>query len=270
MQILKIQFAPWDRRYDFLNQNNLPVKIGDYVMVETEMGRDIGRVIDISQESKREESDLKNIVKIATTEDLSQLANTQEKDDAISYCRTLVKSHKLAMKIIDVHYSHDRSRMKFAFVADGRVDFRELVKDLTRHFSKSIILYQIGIRDEARMCGDIGRCGSQKLCCGKFLKDIGGVTSDMSETQQVAHRGSERLSGQCGRLMCCLKFEQEGYTELAKKLPAIGTKAKYENSKAEVIGWHTLKTTVDLKVYDANGKYERVFDVELNNIKIVK
>jgi len=173
------------------------------------------------------------------------------------------------MKIIDVHCSYDDTRLKFAFIADGRVDFRELVKDLARHYQKSILLHQVGIRDEAKIAGDVGRCGVRGMCCKKFLGELGGINSEMAENQQIAHRGSERLSGTCGRLMCCLQFENEGYKEMAKDLPPIGSVVKYEKVPAEIIGWHTLKKSVDLKV-KTKTRTERIFDVSLDKIKITK
>lgn len=271
MQIITIQFAPWDKNCDFVNDRNLSISVDDYVVVSTDTCTDIGRVVEIQDSATNKDIEHANkVLKIAGTQDMSKFFTPREKDEIINYARMLVKHHNLAMKIIDVRCSYDGSRMKFAFVADGRVDFRELVKDLTRHFNKSIILYQIGIRDEAKMCGDVGRCGDRQLCCGRFLKDIGGVTADMADVQQVAHRGNERLNGQCGRLMCCLKYEQIGYVDLAKQLPSIGTKVVYEKMSAEIIGWHTLKKTVDIKVRDDKNNYEKIFDVPLDKIKIVK
>jgi len=270
MQIINIQFAPWDKPCEVVNKNNISLTLGDYVVLATDTGKDIGRVIDIYEKVISDDQSLGSVVKIATTQDMLRLPDAREKDEIIGYCRMLVKHHGLNMKIIDVHTSCDFSRMKFAFVADGRIDFRDLVKDLTRHFKQSIILYQIGIRDEAKMYGDVGRCGCRQLCCGKFLKEIGGITSEMADTQQISHRGNERLNGQCGRLMCCLKYEQGGYAALAKQLPPLGSVASYENMRAEVIGWHTLKKTVDLKVYDNKNNCEKIFDVPLDKIKLVK
>jgi len=267
MQIVKLQFAAWDKIYDFANGNHLLVKTGDYVFVETEMGKDIGLVLNLCEQAGKTEAALKNVVRIASAAEVEQALQSNDYDEMLNYCRTLVRLHNLPMKIVGVHCSYDKTHVKFAFVADGRVDFRDLVKELIQHFKKSVILYQLGVRDEAKICGDIGRCGNQQLCCGRFLHTIGGVTSDMTDVQQVAHRGSERLSGQCGRLMCCLKYEEEGYRKLVKDLPAIGAKLKYENMAAEVIGWHTLKKSVDLKVYDKKGGYEKVFDVSVNDLK---
>jgi len=268
MMIVQIKFCSWDKAYDFDNKNNLELKMKDKVIVETDAGVDMGEIILIKEvEDDYKDGELKSISRLAGKEDLEKInLNENKKEEMMKYCRSLVKKHSLPMKIIDVHCSYDESRLKFAFIADGRVDFRELVKDLSRHYQKSIILYQVGIRDEAKISGDVGRCGVRTMCCKKFLGELGGINSEMAEIQQIAHRGSERLSGTCGRLMCCLQFENEGYKELAKNLPPLGSIVKYEGLPAEVIGWHTLKKTVDLKVRNKN-ETERIFDVSLDKIK---
>lgn len=271
MQIVQIQFASWDKIYDFNNANGLSLKIGDKVFVETEVGGDVGTVAGLKEIKEAEgQEELKPIVRFAEANETKEVLSAEAKEEIMQYCRSLVKKHNLSMKIIDVHASFDNSRLKFAFIADGRIDFRELVKDLSRHYQKSIILYQVGIRDEARICGDAGRCGVRPMCCRSFLHELGGINSDMADVQQIAHRGSERLSGICGRLMCCLRFEHEGYAELAKKLPAIGTIVSYEGVEAEVIGWHTLKQSVDLRVRTDNNGSENIFDIPLDKIKSKK
>ena len=143
----------------------------------------------------------------------------------------------------------DNSRITFAFIADGRVDFRDLLKDLNKEFKKNIRLQQIGIRDEIKICGDIGCCGKE-VCCKSFYKDLGNVTSELAALQQVAHRGSERLSGVCGRLKCCLTFEQDLYNSLAEKLPMVGEKVSCKHGRGQVIGWHVLKGSVDVLLDD--------------------
>jgi cell fate regulator YaaT (PSP1 superfamily) len=151
------------------------------------------------------------------------------------------------MKVVDCHCSFDNQRLTFAFIADGRIDFRNLVKELNKHFQKSIRLHQLGVRDEAKIEGDIGSCGLVQ-CCKSHLKKLGNVTSDYADIQQVAHRGSERLSGVCGRLKCCLAYENEVYQERAKKLPAIGARVSTKHGRGEIIGWHVLKSTVDVRI----------------------
>ncbi|MFA5318178.1 MAG: regulatory iron-sulfur-containing complex subunit RicT [Patescibacteria group bacterium] len=269
MQIIQIKFCPWDKEYDFSNENNLELKRGDKAIVETDIGVDVGEVISVQDVENSKKADLKTVSRLASADDIKKMSlSKKDKEDMMAYCRSLVKRHSLPMKIIDVHCSYDDSRLKFAFIADGRIDFRELVKDLARHYQKSIILHQVGIRDEAKISGDIGRCGVMTMCCKKFLVELGGINSEMAENQQIAHRGSERLSGTCGRLMCCLQFENEGYQEMAKNLPPTGSIVKYEGLPAEVIGWHTLKKSVDLKVKSKDGGFERLFDIPVSKIKV--
>lgn len=269
MQVVQIQFASWDKIYDFSNANNLSLKISDKVFVETEVGNDVGTVVCLKETGEQESGEeLKPVVRFAESSEVKNILEAAAKEEILQYCRSLVKKHNLPMKIIDVHASYDYSRLKFAFIADGRIDFRELVKDLSRHYQKAVILYQVGIRDEARICGDAGRCGTRPMCCRTFLHELGGINSDMADMQQVAHRGSERLSGICGRLMCCLRFEQNGYAELAQRLPLLGSRVSYEGLDAEVIGWHTLKKTVDLKVVaNSGGNGEIMYDIPLDKIK---
>ena len=168
-----------------------------------------------------------------------------------------------ALKLVGVNFSFDNSRVTFAFSAEGRVDFRELVKELTYHFNKSIRLNQIGTRDEAKTMGDCGPCG-KSLCCKKFIKDFSSITSEMAETQQVVHRGSSRISGICGRLMCCLAYEQQGYEEMCKKLPAVGTRVNVDGKRGVIVGHHVLKQSVDVEFDADKDGNAMVMEVDLN------
>jgi len=280
MKVVQIQFNPWDKVYNFDPADSV-LAVGDYVVVKTELGIEIGKVVGFkdvrspSDEDRQIEStgqetgkevEIKPILRKATTTDLEKIPDEKHKKEALAYCKKMIEKHKLPMKLVDVHYSFDGSRVTFAFIADGRIDFRELVKDLTRHFNRTIRLQQIGIRDEARLAGDYGHCG-RPLCCGRFLKDLAPITSEMAELQQIAHRGSERISGICGRLMCCLAYEESGYEELAKKLPAIGTKVDVDGKKGIVVGHHVLKQSVDVEFPGENGEDSTVVEVDLNRKK---
>jgi cell fate regulator YaaT (PSP1 superfamily) len=211
---------------------------------------------------------IKPILRKASLHDINKTISLQDKKDALEFAKKMKEKHNLPMKFIDVHYSFDGSRMTFAFIADGRVDFRELVKDLTRNFNKTIRLQQIGIRDEAKIMGDIGHCG-QKLCCRGHLRNLDSITSDMAEVQECAHRGSDRISGICGRLMCCLAYEHCGYQELSKKLPAVGTKVNVDGKRGVVVGRHLLKQSVDVEFKDkeAGGNGRVVVEVDINRKK---
>jgi cell fate regulator YaaT (PSP1 superfamily) len=253
MKLAEIQFAPWDKIY-FFSLNEIEVSIKDHVVVETKLGMEMGKVVGFSELSDEEVAKLpeplKPILRKANNDDLEALlVLNNQKDKAFEDCRELIKKHNLPIKLVDVHFAFDNSRITFAFIADGRVDFRDLLKELIRIHKKNIRLQQLGIRDEIKISGDIGCCG-RNLCCQSFYKDLGNVTSDYADLQQVAHRGSERLSGVCGRLKCCLTYEKDLYNELADKLPMIGEKIKTQYGKGEVMGWHVLKQTVDVLLED--------------------
>ncbi len=268
MKIVEVQFAPWDKIYNFDPDGIDDIVVNDYVVVKTKLGMELGKVIEIKDlpKEKIEESaeGLKPILRKANSDDLRKMLNkNREKEEAIRVCKELIEKHKLPMKLVSVHFSFDGGRATFAFIAEGRVDFRDLVKDLTHHFQKSIRLHQLGIRDEAKLMGDLGVCG-RGLCCKKILKDIASVTSDAAEVQQITHRGSERLSGVCGRLMCCLNYEKDGYAEMSKQFPAVGKYVKASSAEGEVIGWHTLKRTIDIRTPE-----KAIIEIPLGDIKKV-
>lgn len=253
MRVAEIQFTPWDKGYNF-DPQDLELELGNYVVVETKMGTELGRVISLDDideaEIKTNSEGLKSIVRKATKEDIDKaLENKKKVKKALSECKYLIKKYDLPMKLVDAHFSFDDARLTFAFIANGRVDFRELLKELIAIFKKNIRLQQIGIRDEIKVNGDIGCCGKD-LCCQKFYKDLGNVTSELADLQQVSHRGSDRLSGVCGRLKCCLTYEYPYYQELAQQLPAVGTKVRTDKGRGEVIGLHILKQSVDVLLED--------------------
>jgi cell fate regulator YaaT (PSP1 superfamily) len=247
MKYVEVQFTPWDKCYTF-SAADFEIEPGNYVIVETKMGTEIGRVVGFPATANKDDGEIKPILRKATTEDMEKALEYRKlKVKALDDCKIFVKKYNLPMKLVDAYYSFDDARLTFAFIANGRVDFRELVKEITKHFKRSIRLQQIGIRDEIKLNGDIGCCG-RSLCCQTFYRDLGNVTSDFADLQQVAHRGSDRLSGVCGRLKCCLTYEHNVYQELAKNLPAIGSSVKTEQGKGVVIGWHILKQTVDVRL----------------------
>jgi cell fate regulator YaaT (PSP1 superfamily) len=270
MKIAQIQFVSWDKKYNF-SVNDLDLKAGDVVLVETEFGQEIGQIFgfkdlsDIKEEEDRKS--IKPILRLASEEDLEKIISDKEKESALEYCQKIIDKHNLPMKLVDVHFSLDKNRINFAFYSESRVDFRLLVKDLTSHFKGIIRLTQIGSRDEARFCGDFGHCG-RGLCCKEHLRDFSSITSEMAETQQVVHRGSDRVSGVCGKLMCCLSYEYDGYLELFKKLPPIGTRVNVDGRRGEVVGHHVLKQSVD--VYFKGEKEDDrgvVIEIDLNRHK---
>jgi len=280
MKVVQIKFAPWDKEYSF-DPNNLSIVLGDYVIVKTELGKEIGRVVSFGEvdktdvaevelaeetnnhKEKKEKREIKPIIRKASSLDIKKLPSAKEKKEALDYCKEMIDKHNLTMKLVDVIFSFDNSKITFAFIADGRIDFRELVKDLTRHFNRTIRLYQIGIRDEAKLKGDYGPCG-RLLCCKSFLKGLTSITSEMAECQQVVHRGSERISGMCGRLMCCLSYENKGYQELTEQMPPIGAKVNVDGKKGEVVSRHVLKQSVNVKFIGEKGENDAIVEVDLN------
>lgn len=266
MKIVQVQFAPWDKAYNFYD-NGLDLVLGDYVIVETEIGQELGKVVVCDKDEDSEETTTKEIKKVIRRADFADIEQSNKEDrkaEALSFCRSAIEKYGLPMKLVDVHFSFEGNRINFAFIADGRVDFRDLVKELAAHFNANIRLTQIGTRDEAKISGDCGLCG-RALCCKEFLCEFSSITSEMAEVQQVVHRGSERISGMCGRLMCCLAFEYEGYKHLAGKLPPIGTKVNVDGVRGVVSAHHILKQTVDVKIApDKADEKEITIEVDPN------
>lgn len=251
MSIVQVQFSPWDKVYDFSMPSDISATIGDFVIVDTEIGRELGKIIAFIDNSKQTE-ELKPVVRLASLDDAKSVYNNERRDRVLSLCQDLITRHSLNMKLIDARYSYAGNRLTFAFVSDGRVDFRELVKDLNAQLNLNIRLLQIGSRDEARCEGDCGPCGLE-LCCRRFVRDFSSITSEMAEAQQVVHRGSDRISGMCGRLMCCLSFEYEGYKQMAAELPPLGTKIKVEGRIGTVISHHILAKMIDVRFPPENN-----------------
>jgi len=260
MRIIEVQFAPWDQGYYFKPEdaegNPVDFKKGDKVVVQTAVGADIGEVAELGElaDMPQDIEEIKNIERKATPEDeLKSFTLNKNRQKLFNECRQLIRKLQLEMKLVDVHVSYDDKRITYAFISDGRVDFRELVKDLTRKNQRSVRLQQIGVRDEAKIFGDIGPCG-RMLCCKIFLDDLGNVSTDYARDQQIAHRGSERLSGPCDRLKCCLRYEEEVYKELSQNFPAMGSKIKTKSGEGVVVEWHVLKGTVNVNIGEEGGR----------------
>ena len=209
-------------------------------------------------------SPLKKIVRIATEEDEKKHdENEKKKKKALEICQEKIKKHNLEMKLIDVEYTFDNNKIIFYFIADGRVDFRELVKDLAAVFRMRIELRHIGVRDEAKMLGGIGSCG-RSLCCSSWLSDFEPVSIKMAKVQNLSLNPT-KISGICGRLMCCLKYENDIYNELRKGLPDNGEKVKTKSGMAKVVDTNILECSVKVRLYtgekDENG--EEKLDTEI-------
>lgn len=260
-KFVEVQFYNWEKPR-LLNPQQLKLKAGDWVIIDNQSEQEIGKVVDMGEiDSEELEEELITVLRIADLTDLKKLKTQQaSREEAIRVCKQYIRKFNLPMKLVDCIFSFDDKKLTFAFTSDTRVDFRELVKELTRTFKKNIRLQQIGIRDELKQSEGIGPCG-RRLCCSLFLDDLGNITTDLARLQHVEHRGSERLSGACGRLKCCLNYEAEGYREMSEKLPPLGTPYRSkEHGPCQVIGWHILRHTIDLKTKDGTRVEEFVGD----------
>ncbi|WP_129126774.1 PSP1 domain-containing protein [Geomonas oryzae] len=249
-QIVRIQFTTAGKLYDF-SSGKTAVKPGDRVIVETERGKSIGQVVagPIEVEDSLVPEGLKPIQRLADLADLATLAaNTAKEKEAHKFCLSRIKERGMDMKLVRVEYLFDGSKAIFYFTADGRVDFRELVKDLAHAFHTRIEMRQIGVRDESKMVGGIGICG-RELCCSSYLREFEPVSVKMAKEQNLALNPS-KISGQCGRLLCCLSYEFETYCNLRKGLPKCGKRVQCGCVDGEVVKVNVLDQTVTLKTTD--------------------
>ena len=220
--IVGVRFKPVGKVYHF-NPGELEIKKGDKVIVETARGIEMGEVVMASHEIPEQNlvKPLKDVIRLATSEDIQRYEENRRKEkEAFGICNEKIKKHKLEMKLVEVEYTFDGSKILFYFTADGRVDLRELVKDLATVFKTRIELRQIGVRDESKTVGSIGVCG-RGLCCSQFLGEFEPVSIKMAKEQGLSLNPT-KISGNCGRLMCCLKYEQEAYEDLTKSMPKVG------------------------------------------------
>jgi cell fate regulator YaaT (PSP1 superfamily) len=222
LKVIGVRFKEAGKIY-FFNPDDLIMERGSSVIVETVRGIEFGKVVWGVRFVEEDEVvlPLKRVLRLATTEDTDkQQANQLAAEEALRVCSEKVKDHQLEMKLVDAEYTFDRNKLIFYFTADGRVDFRELVRDLAAVFRTRIELRQIGVRDEAKMLGGIGPCG-RVLCCSSFLGDFEPVSIKMAKDQNLSLNPT-KISGLCGRLMCCLKYENDNYEETKDTLPDIG------------------------------------------------
>lgn len=267
VEVIGVRFRTNGKIY-FFSPKNFPVKTGDHVIVETIRGVEYGTVVVGKREMEEGEmvAKLKPIIRIATQKDDAQQARNQEKcKSAFNICLKKIEKHKLHMKLIDVEYTFDNNKLLFYFSADGRVDFRELVRDLANEFKTRIELRQIGVRDEAKLLGGIGICG-RPLCCHTHLSEFASVSIRMAKEQNLSLNPS-KISGVCGRLMCCLKNEQETYEYLNSKLPSVGDYAVANNGyKGEVQSVNVLRQKVKMVITNDEGEKE-VVEYKVEDLK---
>ena len=267
-EIVGVKFKGVGKVYYF-DPNGIKVETGQKVIVETVQGTECGDITIENREINDESivQPLKKVLRIATSRDMEVIAeNVKKEKAAFEICQKKIEAHKLEMKLTSVEYSFDRSKILFYFTADGRVDFRELVKDLASEFHTRIELRQIGVRDEAKMLGGIGICG-QQFCCHRFLDDFHPVSIKMAKEQGLSPNPL-KISGSCGRLMCCLKYEQDSYEYLAKKMPRHGATVQTPEGVGVVADVALLKGTVKVKFESENDIKFIIYDAK--DVKPVK
>jgi len=266
--IIGVRFKKPGKIY-FFDPDGNEISKGDYVIVETAIGEEYGEVV-ISNRflpDNKIVSPLKKIIRIATAKDKKHYEeNKQKEKEAFEIALKNIKKHKLDMTLVDVEYKFDNSKILFYFTADGRIDFRELVKDLAAIFKTRIELRQIGVRDEVKRIGGNGVCG-RELCCCSFLGNFETVSIKMAKEQNISLTPS-KISGNCGRLMCCLKYEQDVYAEKLAKLPKVGAIVKTEDGEGVVESIEILKEKIRVKFKDKEGSFYKRYDVK--DITIIK
>lgn len=267
IKVVGVRFKKAGKIYYF-DPNNVDINKGQSVIVETARGIEFGEcVIGIKEISEQEiVAPLKSVLRVADENDINKHEENKAKEkDAFEICLKKISEHGLQMKLIDVEYTFDNNKVIFYFTADGRVDFRELVKDLATIFKTRIELRQIGVRDEAKMIGGVGPCGRQ-MCCSSFLGDFASVSIKMAKEQSLSLNPT-KISGICGRLMCCLNYEQSTYEHIRKRLPKVGSIVDTPDGRGEVISNSVVKEMVKVKV--RKGEEELIEQFSIEEIKLI-
>ncbi len=266
--IIGVRFKKLGKIY-FFNPKGFKVKKGDKVIVDTAQGEEYAEVW-ISNRYVEDEkilAPLKSVIRIATYKDDKRQEECRKiEKEAFKICQDKIKEHGLEMSLMEVECKFDNSKILFYFTADGRIDFRDLVRDLAAIYKTRIELRQIGVRDKVKMIGGNGVCG-RELCCCTFLSDFEAVSIKMAKEQNISLNPS-KISGNCGRLMCCLKYENDVYEEKLKHLPNIGAIVKTEDGQGEVDNVEILKERVRVKIKNEEGNIYKKYDVK--DIKIIK
>ena len=266
--IIGVRFKKLGKIY-FFNPKYLKVEKGDKVIVETAQGEEYGEVLIPNRKIEDEKilEPLKKVIRLANNKDNKHYEQCKKTEkEAFKVCQEKIKKHKLDMNLIDVECKFDGSKILFYFTAEGRIDFRELVKDLASIYKTRIELRQIGVRDQVKRIGGNGVCG-RELCCCTFLRDFEAVSIKMAKEQNISLNPS-KISGNCGRLMCCLKYEDNVYEEKLSRLPHVGAIVKTEDGEGEVDSIETLKERVKVKFQNEEGYSYKRYDAK--DIKVIK
>ena len=267
INVVGVRFKSAGKIYYF-DPDKIDVDFNDFVVVETARGIEFGHVVLGPKKIGEDEivSPLKKVLRVALDEDFDiHRENKKKAEDALKTCQEKIDEHGLKMKLVDVEYTFDNNKVIFYFTADGRVDFRELVKDLAAIFRTRIELRQIGVRDEAKSVGGVGPCG-REICCKKFLGEFEPVSIKMAKEQSLSLNPT-KISGLCGRLMCCLKYEQDTYEELLVKMPQVGAMAITKDGRGTIVNSYTLLERVKIRVKLEDDTEELIYyqidDIEL-------
>lgn len=250
-KVIGVSFSGSKKIYYFL-ANDFKLKKGDFVITSTEKGEQIGSVVTdfIEVDETKLNSELKNIVRIATKKDLSvNEKNMKDADKALVDARKIASELELDMQILDASFTFDRKQLLFTFLADARIDFRDLVKKLAAIYKTRIELRQIGVRDKAKLVGGCGQCG-RELCCATFLRDLNSVSINMAKNQNLA-LNPQKINGVCGRLMCCLSYENDNYSVYKKGLPKVGDKVVSNGEAGKVISVDIFARTCKIETEDS-------------------
>ena len=268
IKVVGVRFKKAGKIYYF-DPADMNIQKDTYVVVETARGIEFGEcVIGIKEINENDiVSPLKSVLRIATNEAIeNHFKNKDKEKDAFDICLKKIQEHGLTMKLIDVEYTFDNNKVIFYFTADGRVDFRDLVKDLATIFKTRIELRQIGVRDEAKMLGGLGPCG-RPMCCSSFLGDFASVSIKMAKEQNLSLNPT-KISGICGRLMCCLNYEQSTYEDIRKRMPKVGSIVKTSEGTGEVFSNNIVKESIKVKL--KKGEEEVLEEFKIDNIELIK
>ena len=267
-EVIGVRFKQVGKIYYF-SPNGVQLPVGEKVIVETARGIECGEVAISNREIDDEGivKPLKTVIRVATEDDLKHIEENKAKEKkAFKLCLEKIEKHKLEMKLVDVEYTFDNNKILFYFTADGRVDFRELVKDLASVFKTRIELRQIGVRDEAKMLGGLGICG-RPFCCSSFLGEFQPVSIKMAKEQGLSLNPT-KISGTCGRLMCCLKYEQNAYEDLLRITPKVGAYVSTSEGKGTITEVSLLTGLLKVRLDKANDGVPMVFEREA--VKVIR
>lgn len=268
VKVVGVRFKAAGKVYYF-DPGDFEIELNSYVIVETARGVEFGQVVIGIREVPDEDivAPLKKVIRVADEDDKKHAEENEKKEkDAFGICLQKIEAHNLDMKLIDVEYTFDNNKVLFYFTADGRVDFRELVKDLAAVFKTRIELRQIGVRDESKMLGGIGICG-RMLCCKSFLGEFQPVSIKMAKEQGLSLNPT-KISGTCGRLMCCLKYEQEAYEEVLSRAPKVGAIVSTPDGQGTIMEVNLLKEIIKVKMDKGNETDLKIYKAE--EVKVIK